>query len=86
MCSDYRHYQSSGITESLPDSSASKFTSSNTSEVEEKVQTDSTETFKGRDVSVERKGMIWKGIGIGLIAGLIMLGIWRKFIVGRSFL
>lgn len=34
--------------------------------------------IKTRSVSVEKMGMIWKGIGVGLILGLIMLGMWRK--------
>ena len=56
----------------------SKFAGLLTSELEGKVRRPSTLKMKNRSVSVERRGMIWKGIGVGLIVGLLMLGIWWK--------
>ena len=56
----------------------SKFAGLLTSELEGKVRRDSTVNMKNRSVSVERRGMIWKGIGVGLILGIIVFGVWRK--------
>ena len=61
----------------------SKFAGLLTSELEGKVRRDSTVNMKNRSVSVERRGMIWKGIGVGLIVGIIVFGVWRKL---REFL
>lgn len=50
----------------------SRIVSSKTFESVEKVRRDSLVKMNNRSVSVEKRGRIWQGIGIGLIIGLIL--------------
>ncbi|MEJ7780791.1 MAG: hypothetical protein WKF68_14505 [Daejeonella sp.] len=66
-------------------SDTSTFSGSLTSETEGKMTREVTAKTGNRSTSVERKGFMWKGICLGLIVGLIILGIWRKFKGFRVF-
>ncbi len=48
------------------------------SESETKLTSDFTEKMKDKSSQVERRTVVWKGICLGLIAGMVILWIWRK--------